>query len=249
MHNSPIVIWDQVSKSIEKKTIVHPVSLQISSGDIVALCGGNGAGKSTLLRMTAGIIQPTSGKLSVNGLEHRKKRKEYAESIGYMPDDFHFQQPLSALELLTFYAELKGIKEDRVLQLLEQMGLTEVKHKPASAYSKGMRQRLLFAQALLAKPPLLILDEPTNGLDPYWMEAFIASLLELKQAGHTVLFSTHQLHVAEKVADQVVFMADGQVLKAASLPELMREFPSSGLNGSFAELLSQSKPSMEPKES
>ncbi|WP_010272428.1 heme ABC exporter ATP-binding protein CcmA [Paenibacillus senegalensis] len=245
MHKSPIVVLDQVSKSIDNKIIVQPLSLQVSAGNIVALCGGNGAGKSTLLRMIAGIIQPTTGKLTVNGLEHRKKRKEYAECIGYMPDDFHFHQPLSALELLAFYAQLKGVNNERVLQLLEQVGLTEVRHKPASAYSKGMRQRLLFAQALLAKPPLLILDEPTNGLDPYWMDAFIDLLLELKKAGHTVVFSTHQLHIAEKVADQVVFMADGHVLRSAGLRELMQEYPSRGLNGAFSELLSQSIPAKE----
>lgn len=245
MNNNLMLELNGVTKTIGKTDIVHPVSLELKSGKILALCGGNGAGKSTLLRMIAGITQPTAGTLKVNGLEQKKSRKAYAESIGYMPDDFHFNQPLSAMETLLFYAKLKGVSSDKAMQTLEQVGLTDARDKPATAYSKGMRQRLLFAQALLADPPLLVLDEPTNGLDPFWMGAFVGFMTELKKAGHTVVFSTHQLHVAEEVADQVVFLADGRILRSGPLHKFKQEFPSSGLNGAFAELLKQSRKSSE----
>lgn len=225
-----------VTKTIGKRPIVQPISLTVPPGEVLALCGGNGAGKSTILRMIAGIIQPTAGTIKVKGCERRKNRKAYADHIGYMPDDFLFGQALSAKETILFYAALRGVPKAKALQTLERVGLGEVRNKSAASYSKGMRQRLLFAQALLADPALLLLDEPTNGLDPFWMEAFVKFIIELKEAGQTVVFSTHQLEIAEQVADRVLFLNEGQVMYSGYTHEYRDKYGKAGLSAAFTEL-------------
>lgn len=200
-----------VRKAYGKQAVLERIDLQLQPGQAMALCGGNGAGKSTLLRMIAGIEQPTSGSIRVDGLSWRGDRRRYAERIGYMPDDYRFGQGLSALETLSFWASLRKVGPSRIAELLDRVGLSDVKHKLVSSFSKGMRQRLLFAQALLARPSLLVLDEPTNGLDPYWMHSFVELVGMAKQEGVSVLFSTHQLDIADAAADRLAFLKEGRI--------------------------------------
>ncbi len=220
----PIVVVDRVTKIIRQQTIVREASLVAEQGEALALCGPNGAGKSTLIRMIAGIAQPTHGTVTVAGYSWKRNRREYARQIGYMPDDYRFGNRLSARESLAFWAALRGVPNRRVDELLEEVGLAEAARKPASSLSKGMRQRLLFAQALLARPPVLVLDEPTNGLDPYWLETFVRLVRAVKAAGHTVIFSTHQLEVAEALADRTVLIDRGVVRNANASALSLRSF-------------------------
>ncbi|MFD0711975.1 ABC transporter ATP-binding protein [Paenibacillus sp. GCM10027626] len=232
----PILQLEEVGKTINKQEIIRKVSLAIGAGRVLALCGGNGAGKSTILRMITGITQPTAGKISVNGLQWKDDRKRYAAQIGYMPDDYQFSHGLSAKETLAFWAALRRVSKARVQEVLELVGLADVSGKAVSSYSKGMRQRLLFAQALLAGPPLLIMDEPTNGLDPYWMDSFVELVRAVKREGHAVIFSTHQLQIADAVADDVIFLKAGQIARAGSI-ESYRELDGAfGLQRTFTEL-------------
>lgn len=226
-----------VSKVIRGNTLVHPFNLQMETGQVLALCGGNGAGKSTILRMIAGILQPTSGTIKVCGVEWKRNRKTFAQKIGYMPDDFQFGQGLSAKETLYFYAGLRGVKKAIADQTLETVGLWEARDKLVSRFSKGMRQRLLFAQALLAKPALLILDEPTNGLDPHWMQSFISLVKDVKEANKSVIFSTHHLNVAEEAADGVVFLNNGRIVSTGTLSKYKEVYGERGLSGAFSELI------------
>ncbi len=211
-----------VRKVYGKQTILERIDLQLQPGQALALCGGNGAGKSTLLRLIAGIEQPTSGTIRVNGLTWRGDRRRYAERIGFMPDDYRFGHGLSALETLSFWASLRKVGRARTVELLDIVGLSEVKHKLVSSFSKGMRQRLLFAQALLAMPTLLLLDEPTNGLDPYWMNTFVELVEKVTQEGLSVIFSTHQLDIADAAADRLVFLKDGRIDKEDTAVEALR---------------------------
>ncbi len=230
------------SKVIGKETIVHPFDLQVQPGVVLALCGGNGAGKSTILRMIVGLLQATTGTIQVNGLTWAKDRKAYAKVIGYMPDQYQFGAALTARETLRFFAALKGVGNSRADELLQRVGLVSAQHKPVTAFSKGMQQRLLFAQTLLEQPPLLILDEPTNGLDPYWAENFIELVREVKQAGQSVVFSTHHLHIAEEVADEAVFLKSGRIVSSGSIRHYREIYGSSGLNGAFAEYFMEIQP-------
>nr|WP_126428575.1 ABC transporter ATP-binding protein [Brevibacillus marinus] len=229
----------QVSKVIDGKTIVHPVDIQVSPGQVVALCGGNGAGKSTILRMIVGLTRPTTGSIRLNGLGWQEQRSEYAKQIGYMPDHFNFGSALTAAETIRFYAALRGQSAAEAERVLRAVGLYEVRNKRVSVFSKGMQQRLLFAQALLGRPALLVLDEPTNGLDPYWMDAFVDLVREVKEHGQAVIFSTHQLPVADAVADRAILLMDGQIIRSATSEEFRAQYGSRGLEGAFSDIVSR----------
>lgn len=230
--HKPLLSVDNISKEIQQKTIVAPFSYELAAGNILALCGGNGAGKSTLIRMITGLIKPTSGTVAIAGLDQKKDEGAFFNTFGYMPDDFHFQPTIRASATIQFYADLKQINKKRVDDVIESVGLTEHIKKRVGAYSKGMKQRLLLAQAMLAKPQLLILDEPTNGLDPYWINEFGNLMMEARAQGQTVIFSTHELHVAEKIADEVVFLNEGEMISEGPI-ELYKE---AGLHETFQQL-------------
>lgn len=213
-----------IRKEIKQHVIIDEINLTVSKGQVVALLGGNGAGKSTLLRIIAGILAPTKGTVSLLGKQWRKDRLAYASLLGYMPDDYLFGQGLSAWETLQFWARLRGVPKRRVQELIAMTGLEEAQRRKVSDFSKGMRQRLLFAQALLSKPPLLVMDEPTNGLDPYWMDSFVQLVLEAKKEGHGIMFSTHQLEIAEAAADEVYFLKDGVAARYESTDTLREKY-------------------------
>ncbi|WP_405116619.1 ABC transporter ATP-binding protein [Paenibacillus sp. FSL K6-1217] len=226
--DNPLVQVEGVSKVIRKQVLVEDISFHIPGGSILALCGGNGAGKSTVLRMLAGILQPTAGDITVKGLRWRESRKAFSAQIGYMPDDYQFAQGLSAEETLTFWAALRKVpkRKARVEEVLALVGLEDKRNALVNTFSKGMRQRVLFAQALLAKPPLLIMDEPTNGLDPFWMNQFVRLLQGIRAEGHTVIFSTHQLEIADQAANQIVFLSQGRNVGTGPTENFREEYGS-----------------------
>lgn len=230
------VEMNEVSKTIKKQRIVHPFDLQLEQGRVLALCGANGAGKSTIIRMIAGIAQPTSGTITLDGMQWNKQRKAYAELMGYMPDDFTFGTALSAWETLRFYAALRQVDSDRVREAMELVDLYDVRAKSVSTFSKGMRQRLMFAQAILAKPKLLLLDEPTNGLDPYWMGMFAELIHTIKAEGTTIIFSTHQLNIADEAADEAVFLHEGKVLSSGTIEHYREKYGEAGLEAVYADI-------------
>lgn len=217
MANKQCLVIEKVSKSYDKNCVVAPFSFSLEKSEIAVLCGGNGAGKSTIIKMVAGLIRPTTGSIVLNGVDGKKDRLKYVNQLGYMPDDFQFQQALTIFEFLQFYASLKKANE-YVKETLEMVGLLDKKGQLISKLSKGMRQRLMLAQALVSKPSLLLLDEPTNGLDPQWIRMFNEIVMNTaKQQETTILFSTHNLLVAEEVADHVLFLENGLIKEKVSL--------------------------------
>lgn len=235
--DEPLMIAEGIGKKIGARTLVEPIDLRIDKGEALALCGGNGAGKSTILRMISGIARPSSGSIRVGGWTWSGNRQAFAKQIGYMPDDYAFSQIMTAMEALSFWAELRGVSKARVLETLDVVGLKEKRNDNVQTFSKGMRQRLLFAQAILAKPPLLLLDEPTNGLDPYWMDEFAAKIRELKREGHAVILSTHQLTVADAIADAVVFLNEGRKCGEGRVEAYREKFGEHPLHAAFREAL------------
>ncbi|MGJ7911187.1 ABC transporter ATP-binding protein [Neobacillus sp. LXY-1] len=212
-----------VSKTFKNKPALHPFSLTVGGGECVALCGGNGAGKSTLLDIVAGISVPSEGSVLINQVDLKKDRGSYVSFIGYMPDDFYAQETMTVTEFLSFYGALRKVKKERVQEVIHILGLETKEQDLVKHLSKGMRQRLLFGQAWLANPDVLILDEPTNGLDPYWISVFIDLLKQIKAAGTTIIFSTHMMDVAAEVADLIIFMEDGHVIEAITNDHLTPE--------------------------
>lgn len=232
----PFIHFDAVHKAIKGNTIIEEVNLQVCRGKIVALCGGNGAGKSTLLRMMVGILRPSSGVITIDGRSSEVDRRQYANLLGFMPDDYRFSAGLTAMDTMLFWAKLRGLGKARTQETLSMVGLADTGSKPVTSFSKGMRQRLLFGQALLAQPPLIVMDEPTNGLDPYWMESFVKLVKQAADRGQTVVFSTHQLPIAETLADRIVFLRDGVVVQDIEKDGIHNKLGSSSLQEAFNEL-------------
>lgn len=202
---------------------VDGVDLAVREGELLGLIGHNGAGKSTLFRLMLGLLAPDRGEIRLLGEPVRGSNfREVRRAIGYLPENVVFYDNLSGRETLAFFAELKGTGTGEVDALLERVGLAAAAGRPVRGYSKGMRQRLGFAQALLGRPRLLLLDEPTNGLDPRGIRDFYAMLAGLKREGVTVLLSSHNLAEIEERVDRLALMRLGQ-LQAVGTVEALRE--------------------------
>lgn len=206
----------QVSKSYGDKIVVNRVDLSVSSAESVAVIGHNGAGKTTLMKLILGLVRPSSGELTIaegNG-------QGQGGSIGFLPETVSFQGEMTGLQVLRFYARLKRVSITECVDLLELVGLTEAAKARVKTYSKGMRQRLGLAQALLGKPRLLLLDEPTTGLDPFLRRHFYRILRDCKARGTAILISSHALSEIEGEIDKILIMKEGRVLIQGTLEQL-----------------------------
>lgn len=220
--SQPILEIKNITKTFQKKTVLSPFSLQLDEGQIGVLVGGNGAGKSTIIKMIAGIFQPTSGGISVGGLGVQD-RKNYPKKISYMPDDFQFPNGLTVKEWLSFHAKLCRAPKQQTEKALQVVGLDAKQNEKVGHLSKGMRQRLLFAQAYVRDASLVLLDEPTNGLDPYWVSTFADILLQMRSEKKTILLSTHQLDVASTLADVIIFLHQGEIYHEIEVNDVDRD--------------------------
>jgi Cu-processing system ATP-binding protein len=210
-----------VKKHYGPSAAVDDVSLDLPEGQTVALVGHNGAGKTTLFKLMLGLTRPTAGFIRVLGEDPGTRAgREARNNIGYLPENVVFSGALTGREMLKFYASLKGRTAAECDKLLQQVGLGEARNKRVSAYSKGMRQRLGLAQALLGEPRLLFLDEPTTGLDPLVRQSFYELVGELRGRGVTALLSSHALSELEARIDHVVILDRGKVLAVGSLDTL-----------------------------
>lgn len=214
--------FDRVSKRFSGHSIVGEISLSLEKGEIFALCGGNGAGKSTFIKLITGVMKATSGDIYVEGSKVKAKSMEYREIFSYMPDNMLFPSQLTGYETLAFFARLRKVREERVNEMLALVGLDEVRNRLIKHYSKGMQQRLSFAQALLPDSRFIILDEPTNGLDPFWFYRFKEILQMEKKKGKTILLTTHVLSLVEEIADRVAFMENGKVIENDTVENLLK---------------------------
>lgn len=200
---------------------VDGIDLDIDAGEIYGLIGHNGAGKSTLMRIMLGLIRPDAGAVQIMGREVLGEGfRDVRRSVGYLPENVIFYDNLSGIETMRFYAGLKGADPRSCLPLLEKVGLGAARSRPVRGYSRGMRQRLGFAQALLGNPSLLFLDEPTAGLDPGGIRDFYGILEELKEQGVTVLLSSHNLAELQDRLDRLAMIRLGRVQAAGSVSSL-----------------------------
>jgi Cu-processing system ATP-binding protein len=211
-----------VSKRFGKVDAVRNASFELREGETVALVGHNGAGKTTLMKLMLGLIRPTSGEIEVLGEVPATGQFSARRRVGYLPENVSFNAALTGRETLTFYARLKCQPAKTVAHLLERVGLTDAADRRVGTYSKGMRQRLGLAQALLGEPRLLLLDEPTTGLDPELRQSFYGIIEELRARGATVLLSSHALTELEERAGRMIIMNHGVKVADGSLDELRR---------------------------
>lgn len=218
-----------LTKRYAGRTAVSDISFTVGRGEIVGLLGPNGAGKSTTMRILACYLPATSGTVRVAGLDVFRQSEEVRRRIGYMPENNPLHYDMRVREYLKFRARLKGLgrkqSRQRVDVVLEQCSLTDVSHRIVGQLSKGYRQRVGLADALVHEPELIILDEPTIGLDPNQIRAVRQLIKDLANT-HTVLISTHILPEAEMTCNRMVIMYEGTIL-AADTPENLQHFMSS----------------------
>ncbi|EEO6564797.1 ABC transporter ATP-binding protein [Listeria monocytogenes] len=210
-------------KKIRKREIIKGISFEVMPGEVFGFLGPNGAGKTTTIRMIVGLIKPTSGTILIGGKDIRKNFTEAMRGLGSIVENPEFYTFLTGQENLAYFARMdSSIKKERIQEVTELVGLEKRINDRVSTYSLGMRQRLGIAQALLSNPKLLILDEPTNGLDPsgiHEMRDFIRALA--RNEGISVLVSSHLLSEIELLCDRVAIMTDGTIIKTDQVAHLL----------------------------
>lgn len=215
-----------LTKQYAGRVAVDRISFRVEPGEIVGFLGPNGAGKSTTMRILSGYMPPTSGSVRVNNFDVFRDSLNVRRSVGYMPEMAPLYTDMRVKEYLRFRAELKGLRgrdlRRRVGEVMDLCSVAEVRRRLIGNLSKGFRQRVALADALLHQPPLLILDEPSNGLDPVQIRQVRELLRGLKPA-HTVLLSTHILHEVEQICDRVVMIHHGRILAHDTPANLTRK--------------------------
>jgi len=209
-----------VVKRYGNKTVVRDVDLTVCKGERMVLIGHNGAGKTTLMKLMLGLTHPAAGRVRVLGSNPVTAAVTQRREIGYLPESVAFHSAMKGREVLAFYAKLKGVAPTECDSILAQVGLEQAADRRVSTWSKGMRQRLGLAQAMLGKPRLLFLDEPTSGLDPSLRRQFYDLIDTLSLSGTTSLTSSHSLNEVEARADRIAIMKNGSIVACGTLAEL-----------------------------
>ncbi len=217
-----------LTKKYGSFTAVDMLNLTVGKGEIFGLLGPNGAGKSTTILMMLGLTDPTSGSVQVCGINPTQNPIAVKRKVGYLPEDVGFYDDLTGLENLTYTARLNGIggqnATHKAWEILEKVGLTEAANKKAGKYSRGMRQRLGLADVLIKSPEVIILDEPTLGIDPKGVREFLNLIVSLsRKDGITVLFSSHHLHQVQQVCDRVGLFVQGKLLAEGNIQKLSQQ--------------------------
>jgi ABC-2 type transport system ATP-binding protein len=217
-----IVSIESVSKLYGSVAAVSDVTLEVRRGEVLGLLGPNGSGKTTLLRMLTGYLSPTAGRLSVDGFDTERQRMEARRRIGYVPESLPLYSHMRVREFLRFMARLRGLDaaaaSAAVTEVAEQVGLGDRLAAPIRTLSRGYRQRVAIGQALVHRPEILVLDEPTNGLDPRQIIE-TRNLIRGLAGRRTVIMSSHILGEVEKVADRVAILLQGRLLSVKSLAD------------------------------
>jgi ABC-2 type transport system ATP-binding protein len=238
-----MIALHRLTKHFGSQIAVDHLSLEIPAGQIVGFLGPNGAGKSTTVKIITGMLRPNEGRVLFEGRDIRDSLVAFRAAIGYVPEEAHLYTYLSGLEYLQLIGRLRGLAE-RVIEakatrLLQLLQLESWQYSPISSYSKGMRQRVLIAAALLHDPKLLIFDEPLSGLDVVSARMFKDLLEMLAAQGKAILYISHVLEVVEQICQRVIVIAKGKILADAPPAELTRLMSLPNLESVFAQLVQQ----------
>ena len=231
----------QLTKFYGSVLAVHDVSFQIAPGSVLGYLGPNGSGKSTTVKMLTGLLQPTYGQVLFNGQDIHKDLVAYRRRLGYVPEEANLYPHLTGGEYLEMVGTLRGMDAKRLLaradQLLQLLGLAPHKYVQISAYSKGMRQRILLIAALMDNPDILVLDEPLSGLD-VTSAMVVKNLIQiLSSAGKSIFYCSHVLEVVEKVCSQLLVIRKGRMLASGSTKEVREQIGQASLEQAFMQLV------------
>ncbi|VAW34224.1 Efflux ABC transporter, ATP-binding protein [hydrothermal vent metagenome] len=233
----------QLSKSFADITAVDDVSFTAKGGEIFGLLGPNGAGKSTIINCISGLIPVTAGSITINSFNIASDGTRAKQSLGLVPQELALYEDLSSHENLIFWGSAYGMSgaslEQRIQQILTSVGLESRQKEPVKQFSGGMKRRLNFACAILHKPAALLLDEPTVGVDPQSREHLLQAIIELKQAGTAVIYTTHYMEEAEKLCDNLAIIDQGKIIASGTVDDLRAQVGERDLitlKGSFNQL-------------
>lgn len=229
---------------------VDDLSFSCSSGEIFGLLGPNGAGKTTTLRMLATILTPTSGSVTVAGFDTRSEPERVREHIGFLAAETGLYDRFTARETLRFFGRITKMPTEEIgrrsAEIFTMLDLSGLEDRRVGTFSTGEKQKLSLARCILHDPPVLILDEPTFGLDVMAARAVLDAICRLRQQGRTILLSTHIMRVAEKLCDRIGILYGGQLLALGTLPELQQRFPGKDLEDVFFAAVGVVKGGMTP---
>lgn len=229
-NNAPTVSLNNVTKRFGDFTAVDNLTMAVRPGRIYGLLGPNGAGKTTTIRMAVNITAPDAGKIELFG---QQITPELQDRIGYLPEERGLYKKMKVADQLRFFAELKGVSRDQIERRIDawlaRVKLSEWKNKRTSQLSKGMQQKIQFLAAILHEPDLLILDEPFSGLDPISVDLLIEIILELKRSHKTIIFSTHQMEVAERICDDICLINRSHKVIEGSLRQIKEAYGHNGV--------------------
>jgi ABC-2 type transport system ATP-binding protein len=232
-----------VSRSYRGIPAIKDVSFRVEAGEVVGYLGPNGSGKSTTVKIIAGLLQPNDGQVFFEGRNIQEDLAGFRAMLGYVPEEAHLYTYLSGLEYLQLVGRLRGMSERTIAakgrEMLRLLDLDSWRYSPISSYSKGMKQRVLIAAALMHDPKLFVFDEPLSGLDVVSARLFKDLLQELAKQGKTILYISHVLEVVEQVCDRVIVIARGKILANAAPAELARLMELGNLESVFAQLVRQ----------
>jgi ABC-2 type transport system ATP-binding protein len=227
-----MIEFDHVTRTFGRKLAVADLTLKIPAGELFAFLGPNGAGKTTSIKMLVGLLRPTTGKVRVGGFDTAGQTRQATQLMGYVPDQPYLYEKLSGREFLDFVAQMRGLDRDRTDEAIDRESrrfeLDGFLDDLAETYSHGMKQRLVFASALLHGPAVLVVDEPMVGLDPKSMKMVKDLLRALASAGTIVFMSTHTLNVAEEIADRIGIIDRGQLGFLGTLEDLQAQRSAAG---------------------
>lgn len=226
-----------LTKTYGDKEALRQVSFEVRTGSCFGLLGPNGAGKSTTMKIITGVTEPNGGSVRVLGLDGRKESEAIRRQVGYVPQDLTLYETLSATDNLVFFGEMYGVRgaalKARIAEVLEQVGLSDRAKDPIKSYSGGMKRRVNIAAALLHKPKLVILDEPTVGIDPQSRNLIFEIIRKLKKEGVTLIYSTHYMEEVEALCDDIAIIDHGRVIAQGSLDQLLDQYAVKALYAEF----------------
>lgn len=217
-----------LTKSYENSPAVSDLSFSVKKGEIVGLLGPNGAGKSTTINILATVLKPDSGNISICGYNLQNEKNKIKQSIGIVPQDLAIYEEMSAEKNVSFFASLYGLRgqklKERTAFALDLVGLTDKRKNKPKTFSGGMKRRLNIACAIAHDPQIIIMDEPTVGIDPQSRNHILESILKLKEHGVSILYSTHYMEEVEHIADRILVIDKGKQIAGGTLKELLQSY-------------------------
>lgn len=222
-----VLEMNHIAKEFGNRTALKDISINIKRGEILGFLGPSGAGKTTTIKILTGQLKQTSGTAILLGKDTREINESIYEQIGIVTDNSGLYEKLSVYDNLHYFAKLLNVETKRIDQVLQRVGLLEDKKKPTGKLSKGMKQRLVLARAILHQPKMLFLDEPTSGLDPSTASEIHELLLELRDQGTAIFLTTHNMEEATKLCDNVVLLFQGEIVESGKPKEVCLKYNTS----------------------